>query len=95
MNNETHISSLIVYARPGSDAVVADALGRFAGVEIHAAGAAGKIIITLECPAAAVVMDTVEQINRIPGVVNAVLVYHHCESSEALEEEVIHENDPS
>ena len=92
--NEVHIASLIVHARPAERARVSEHLVE-TGVEIHAIGEQGKIVVTLETGNKAGVLETIERINRIGGVLSAVLVYHHCESRDALEEEIVYENHPS
>ena len=94
MSDELHISSLIVHAKTAlKDRVAAD-IARLPGAEIHAVGEQGKIIVTLETPSEAGVTDSIDCINRIDGVLSALLVYHHSESRDSLEE-FIHENHAS
>lgn len=94
MNDEVHISSLIVQTQPAERIRVGERL-KETGVEIHAIGEQGKIVVTLETDSEAGVLEIIDRINRIDGVLSAVLVYHHCESRDSLEEEIVYENHSS
>ena len=92
MNNEVHISSLVVHAHPARIAAVVEALARFADLELHAVDPGGKMVITLETNTQATILERLEQITRLPGVLAANLVYHHSEDAASLAEEIPHEN---
>jgi nitrate reductase NapD len=68
------------------------ALAQLADLELHAADESGKMVITLESDTEAVILERLEQISSLEGVLAANLVYHHSEDAASLEEEIPHEN---
>ncbi|MDQ2696328.1 MAG: chaperone NapD [Pseudomonadota bacterium] len=95
MTDEVHISSLVVHARPERIDAVAAALGALAGLEIHAIDPAGRLVAVLETFGAGPILDTIEAIRQMPGVLSVNLVYHHSESADSLAQEMPYENNPS
>lgn len=75
-----NISSVLVNARPEKVMQVQGDLCARAGVEVHAASAEGRLIVTIEAESDRAVADIFEQINRQPGVLSVSMVYHHFES---------------
>jgi len=94
MNRQIHISSLVVQVRPERVAAVAQALRGLAGLEVYAADPRGKLVLVLETAHERAILDTLERIQREPGVLSANLVYHHMESAESLAQEVSHGANP-
>ena len=92
MSNEIHISSLVVHAHPTRIAAVVEALARIVDLELHAVDPSGKMVVTLETDSQATILERLEQITRLPGVLAANLVYHHSEDVASLAEEIPHEN---
>lgn len=92
MSDEVHIASLIVHARPGRFDAVRQALLDESGIEIPATDGYGKLVITLEAAGIAELSRRIEWINQIDGLISSTLVYHHCETAEALEE-VLYDED--
>lgn len=93
MSNELHISSLVVHGKTAYQSKITTAIHQLPGAEIHAVSEQGKFIVTLETASEAKILDCIAHINRIDGVLSTVLVYHHCEGLDALEEEINHEDD--
>ncbi|WLG99018.1 chaperone NapD [Pseudomonas beijingensis] len=82
MDEALHIASLIVLARPELfDAVKAN-LRLLDGLELHHESAAGKLVVVLEAQHEDQILQRIEQINQLPGVLNAALVYHERLDSE-------------
>ncbi|MHC8327537.1 chaperone NapD [Pseudomonas sp. LB1P83] len=76
MDEALHIASLVVHARPEYfDAVKAN-LRLLDGVELHQESPAGKLVVVLETVHENQILQRIEQINNLPGVLNAALVYH-------------------
>ncbi len=75
-----NISSAIVHAQPEATAGVQQRLVVLKGVEIHAASAEGKIVVTLEADSDAGTADLFERIGQIDGVMSTAMVYHQFES---------------
>ena len=99
MSAECHIVSLIVYARSEQRDAVAIELNRIEGLDIHAIDPTGKLIITLETEGEADILDCIDRIQAIAGVLGANMVYHQIdhqsESVLSLEESISDENHPS
>ncbi len=77
---EVNISSAIVYAQPGTEPSLRTHLSALPGVEVHAASADGKIVITLESESERSAVDQYEAIGRHEGVLNVAMVYQQNES---------------
>lgn len=76
MDNTLHIASLVVLARPELlDAVKAN-LRLLDGLELHQESAAGKLVVVLEADHEDQILQRIDQINNLPGVLNAALIYH-------------------
>lgn len=76
MDNTLHIASLLVHCRPEFlDAVKAN-LTLLAGLELHQESPAGKIVVVLEAEHESRILDTINHIQQLPGVLNAALIYH-------------------
>lgn len=93
MSNEWHISSLVVHGRPDWLKGITAAVEALEGVEIHGTDDKGKIVVTVEAPDEAGIVDRIDRINRIDGILSTVLVYHHSEDADALEEQIDDETD--
>jgi len=75
-----NISSVLVSARPDRVKGVEAGLLAFAGVEVHGASDAGRLVVTIEAESDRAVADLFEAINRQPGVLSVSMVYHHYEA---------------
>jgi periplasmic nitrate reductase NapD len=78
MDHELHISSLVVQALPSKLDTVQEAICRV-GAEIHVVTEEGRIIVTLETRSEADFMLGFAEIDRLPGVVSTMLVFHQVE----------------
>lgn len=75
-----NISSAIVHARPGTTERLQARLSCLSGVEIHAATAEGKMVVTLENDTDQGMVEMFERIRQLDDVMSASMVYHHSES---------------
>lgn len=87
MNTEWHIASFIVTARPERIAAVIDAALKLPQTEL-AAQDASKLVLVLEGAHRGELMDRVDTLRDLEGVITVNLVYHHAEDKNALEEEM-------
>jgi nitrate reductase NapD len=92
---ELHIISLIVHAMPTSTTKVAMAVVALPEARIHGSDVNGKIVVTLEAPSSAQILDQVATIQRTDGVINVAMVYQHVESLESLNAEIHHADYPT
>jgi len=72
-----NICSCVVHTRPGAGAEVAPRLADLPGVEVHAGTEADKLVVTVEDTDQSLAADTLGSLTRVPGVINAVLIYHY------------------
>ena len=93
MAEELHISSIVVHVRPEAADAAARSIAAIPGAEIHQR-LAGKLIVTLETGGTGDIMQHIERINDLPGVVATALVYHHWEPVSEAESEADHESHP-
>lgn len=86
MNDEIHISSLVVHARPDAMATIRRAILALDCEIVPSEGDASRLIVLVERPSDRAVADTLDAINAIAGVFSALPVYHHAEPAAALAE---------
>lgn len=77
-----NICGVLVHANPRRQLEVISALGSISGVEVHRTAEDGRIVITVEDTAQSWAGETIKQIQELPGVLNASLVYHHFDESQ-------------
>lgn len=82
MENTLHIASLLVHCRPELLDAVKGNLALLAGLELHQQSPAGKIVVVLEAEHESRILDTINHIQQLPGVLNAALIYHELLNSE-------------
>lgn len=87
MNQEYHVTSLVVHVAPTAITHVEASLLSLVGTEIHAMTPEGKIVVTLEGDSQKSILDNVEAINALPSVLSASLIYHQVEPLEQESEE--------
>lgn len=76
MAEPLHIASLLVHARPELFEAVKANLRLLDGVELHQQSPLGKLVVVLETVDERQILERIEQIGNLPGVLNAALVYH-------------------
>ncbi|MBD9424025.1 chaperone NapD [Pseudomonas sp. PDM15] len=82
MPDSIQIASLIVHTQPALLAAVKANLRQLPGLELHQESPQGKLVVVLEAEDEAQILAILDAIQNLPGVLNAVLVYH-----EVLEEQ--------
>jgi nitrate reductase NapD len=81
MAPELHISSLAVQLRPERSTDICAAIAALDGAQVHHATASGKVVVTLETANERQVMDRVEAIRALTGVLTVALVFHRIDSA--------------
>lgn len=79
MSGECHISSLVVHSRPDRVPWIVESLGAIEGAEIHGGMDTGKLIVTLETETEHQIVERLNTIQLLDGVLSATLVFHHFE----------------
>lgn len=77
---EIHLASLLIHVRPGRVDGVRAALAALDGVEVHLEQDS-KLVVTLEGPHEGWIADRMTTIHLMPGVLSAVMVFHHMEAA--------------
>jgi len=87
MSDEQHISSLVILHRPDA----ADALKAFVAtrdaLELAVQGEC-RCVLLCETDSQRAVMDHIEALEALPGVINVSLIYHHVEANDVMDEPV-------
>jgi len=81
---EMNIASLLIYVEPQWTTHARVQLEQLPGVEVHAATAEGRLVVTVEKGDDLEMSRAIEQLGAVRGVRATTLVYHH---SEPLEDE--------
>jgi nitrate reductase NapAB chaperone NapD len=84
------VAGVLVHALPQHVKDVVALISDIAGATVHAS-AGGKLAITLEALDPACILDALTTIQRLPGVMSAVLVSEHSEPLETIDEELNNE----
>ena len=71
-----NIAGVMVHARPEKVAQVVEALCAIEGVEVHARGEDGRLVVTVEEKNESGLADTFVRFNDLPGVLSAAMIYH-------------------
>ncbi len=76
---EVHISSMVVHARPEHLQTVKKDIEQLPGTEIHGEADSGKLVVVLETQNQGYITDIIEKINNFEYVLGTALVYHQIE----------------
>ena len=79
---ELHVSSLIVHINIKKSALIQECINLLTGAEVITVSPEGKMIVLLEAPHQRIIMEVIDSINEIDGVINTGLVYHEFEKAE-------------
>jgi nitrate reductase NapD len=88
MEQEVHISGIVVLARPARIEAVTANIRAIPSATVHAASADGKIVVTLETESTKRTLDCMDAMRALPGVIDVALVYQHAEPLADLEQEI-------
>lgn len=87
-DQEVHIAGIIVYCDRSRLDAIKSSVGLLPNADVHAESAEGKLVITLEAGSTGHILDCMDAIRALPGVIDISLVYQHAESAAAMEQEV-------
>ena len=74
-----NISGVLVKAYPENITTIEEVISQMEGVEVHGNNEDGRIVITVEQESANNISDTLVQIQDVPGVLSAAMIYHQFE----------------
>jgi periplasmic nitrate reductase NapD len=83
---EIHIASCVVRVRPEAMSAAIAPVETIAGSAVEARDAAGKLVIVLEDSSTGALLDQMDLIRKIPGVLSIEMVYQHAEEESVMKE---------
>jgi nitrate reductase NapD len=84
--SEVHIASCVAYARPEAAEGVARAIAGSGIAEVARRDERGRLVVLIEAPTAARVLDAMDAIRALEGVLAVHLAYQHAESESEMQE---------
>lgn len=87
MDNELHISSLLVQHRRAAMAALEQVVDTVDGLEIALRGEC-RCVVVCETEDQRALMDHIDALQTVNGVLSVSLVYHHAESREQMDEPI-------
>lgn len=86
-----HVAGILVQSLPGAQRSVGQRICQLPGAIVHAASGDGKLVVTIESEDGAYILDQLTQLQRMSGVMSAVLVSEHSEPLSAADEVLPHD----
>jgi periplasmic nitrate reductase NapD len=87
LKGSIHISSLVVHCRPEAVNFLIDAINALPEAEVPEHSAEGKLVVLLETPNQGVIMNCVNAIEALAGVINVSMAYHQVDTESESETE--------
>lgn len=78
-NEVINICGVLVHAIPDKVSQVQAKLLQYEGVEVHTITDDGRLVITIDHPDRYQMVETINQLNAVEGVLSAAMVYQHHE----------------
>lgn len=91
---ELHIAGVLVQARPAALDAVRREVAALDHAEVYQAHPDGRVIVILEGPGPKHVLDQLDRLRAVPGVLNVSLAYQHAEPVSAMDEAMQQEIHP-
>ncbi|KLD65348.1 chaperone NapD [Dyella japonica] len=85
MRDEHHISSLVVLHRPDAAPTLSAFVDDHAALDIALQGEC-RCVMVCETDNQRAVLDLIDTLQTLPGVINVSLIYHHVESAAVMDE---------
>jgi nitrate reductase NapD len=87
------MAGLLVHVLPAGARAVRERIEALPGAAVHAQAPSGKLVVTLESERSSDILANLTAIQRMPGVLSAVLVSEHSESLTNIDEDIA-DDDP-
>jgi nitrate reductase NapD len=85
--SDVHIASCVAFARPDAVAGIARAIAATGLAEVpRQDGERGRLVVLIEAPTSSQVLDVMDAIRALDGVLAVHLAYQHSESESAMKE---------
>ena len=83
---DLHIASCIARVRPVANDAAIRFIEAITGSPVSARNASGKLVIVLEGESTGALLDQMDEIRNIAGVLNVEMVYQHAEDESVMKE---------
>lgn len=83
---ELHIASCVARVRPEAMVSAIERIEAVIGCAVSARDVIGKVVVVLEGASTGALLDQMDQIRNIPGVLNVEMVYQHAEEESVMKE---------
>jgi periplasmic nitrate reductase NapD len=90
-----HVAGVLVHALPSRASGIAERIAVMPGVTVHAVSPEGRLVVTVESHDAAHILDFLSGLQRMDGVLSAVLVSEQSEPLSAADEVLTHDPNPT
>jgi len=84
--SEVHIASFVAYARPEAAEAVARSIAATGIAEVARRDERGRMVVLVEASTSARVLDTMDAIRALDGVLAVHLAYQHAEPESSMQE---------
>ena len=84
--DEIHIASCVAFARPDAVEAVVQAIRASGIAEVPRHDASGRIVVLVERASAREVLDVMDAVRALDGVLAVHLAYQHAESESEMQE---------
>ena len=84
--SEVHIASCVAYARPESVATIARAIEATRIAEVPQRDGRGRMVVLIEGRSSGAVLDAIDAIRALDGVLAVHLAYQHIEDESEMQE---------
>jgi len=85
---DIHIAGALVHSRPLNLMQVIRAIDSLDGAQVYQSSAEGKVVVVVEAGTGKQVMDVLDAIRALRGVLNVSLVYQHAEPASSMKQEL-------
>ena len=83
---DLHIASCVARVRPEEMVSAIERIEAVIGCAVSARDVIGKVVVVLEGASTGALLDQMDQIRNIPGVLNVEMVYQHAEEESVMKE---------
>lgn len=80
-----NVVGIVIHVAEGRTDSVRAALQTMEGVDVHADGGDGRLVVTAIDTDTSMAIDQLAAMNRTPGIVSTMLAYHHFDQPEAAQ----------
>ena len=88
-HGDVHIAGVLVHCRPLNLMQVHRAIDALDAAEVFQSSAEGKLVVVIEAPSGRQVLEVVDIIRSLTGVLNVSLVYQHAEPVSSMQQELL------